>query len=521
MKSKSQIEAVNTHLGTGMSQSAAPIDKVPYEILGCIFKDYVEMDQSPWGLTLVSKSWRLAAMADPNLWRYVLIKGHYDLGRFHLARWKFEGSVLLTSGQRAVCTSPQDLAAVIGRAGSANLDIRIFVALRDNLFNPNNLSLLSLLEDVFKHPISSRVAKLFLDSHLEGPQENITDYFSKIFLGPYSALEDLIIHGSQLLPWAGPLLSSVQTTAPKLKNLQLGLYVLSPSCPPDSVRDLWERITSLILRDNAQIDSILPQCSRLTHFQKPTRGWPKHDTDRHILANIQSLDLKCDPRNLCRLYMPSLQRLEVGERFDEHAWKTMEPFELPNLTSLHAACYDLTWITFISAPQLRDLELDISKNPKRSCSCHNPINADLLNQKESSYPECIFNLTPWGCLARLSKLTLNSRCSEAAYFSIMGTITQAQILKISTQGRFGDQTTVLRILDRLAQHSELGRLSQLETFILGSEYYPIHSSKEELSSRIIPFVKLRKQIGMELARFDVHWSDVSNNCASEILQYAM
>jgi hypothetical protein len=214
------------------------------------------------------------------------------------------------------------LAAVIGRAGSANLDIRIFVALdSDNLFNPNNLSLLSLLEYVFKHPISSRVAKLFLDSHLEGPQENTTDYFSKIFLGPYSALEDLIIHGSQLLPWAGPLLSSVQTTAPKLKNLQLGLYVLSPSWPPDSFRDLWERITSLILRDNAQIDSILPQCSRMTHFQKPTRGWPKRDTDRHILVNIQSLDLKCDPRNLCRLYMPSLQRLEVGERFDEHAWK--------------------------------------------------------------------------------------------------------------------------------------------------------------------------------------------------------
>jgi hypothetical protein len=91
MKSKSQIEAVDTHLGTGMSQSVVPIDKVPYEILGCIFEAYVEMDQSPWDLTLVSKPWRLSTMADPNLWRYVLIKGHYDLGRFHLARWKVEG----------------------------------------------------------------------------------------------------------------------------------------------------------------------------------------------------------------------------------------------------------------------------------------------------------------------------------------------------------------------------------------------------------------------------------------------
>ena len=94
MESKSQIEAMNTQIGTGMSQSAAPIDKFPYEILGCIFEAYVEMDQSPWDLTLVSKSWRLAAMVDPNLWRYVYIIGSAKEPYF--VRWNVEGIILCT-----------------------------------------------------------------------------------------------------------------------------------------------------------------------------------------------------------------------------------------------------------------------------------------------------------------------------------------------------------------------------------------------------------------------------------------
>jgi hypothetical protein len=67
--------------------SRSAIERVPIEIMDQIFEEYIEMDQSPCNLTFVSRTWRLLALANPWLWRYVLVaekSGSVPFQEWHL-----------------------------------------------------------------------------------------------------------------------------------------------------------------------------------------------------------------------------------------------------------------------------------------------------------------------------------------------------------------------------------------------------------------------------------------------------
>jgi hypothetical protein len=361
------------------------------------------------------------------------VKESYDSRtEFHFDRWKVEGipRAIYSSGKRVVCTSAQDLAAVIARASSANLDIKIDIYLHENLSIPRPVSLLSLLQDLFEQPISSRVARLDICLS-QKPNQVITDFVSEKNIGPYPALEDLIIRRGTSAFHVERLLYSIRNTAQKLRNLHVDSDVISPSWSRDSIGDLWTRISSMTLNDAIWIDRVLPQCVNLVHFKHSLGTWPEGDVESDILMNVQSLDIRCQARNLYRLRLPALQVLVVVEdRYCLLYPSTIpETFELPNLTSLRAECYNPIWVTRISAPRLKELELKTLERSTTPYTCWHP-GGRFIEGKLSLY-ECILKPSFWSQFGRLCKLSLNCNCEEAAFLPIMNLITDAHTIKLS------------------------------------------------------------------------------------------
>jgi hypothetical protein len=173
-----------------------------------IFEEYVEMDESPCNLTLVSRTWWSLALANPWLWRYIVVMtfkgrsgGRVIAEPFVELRHIGPSTRIWTRGKAQVCQEDVDFVAAVDRSGSVPLHITDEGT--------------SLIKQILTLPISSRVAVL----DINGWRFDICRIMAQITLGPFTQLTQLrskIFHHIQ----HNEFIRTVRDSAPLLKILE-------------------------------------------------------------------------------------------------------------------------------------------------------------------------------------------------------------------------------------------------------------------------------------------------------------
>lgn len=488
------------------------IQDVPNEILDYIFEAYVKMGQSPWLLTLVSRVWRMTSLANPNLWRYI----HITMGGFYhnssYTRWWIEGDSLpaVNYRNRQVCSSVDGLTRALRRTGSTTLDVTIG-------------TLTGWVEDLvgvlFSDPISSRIMCLEF-SH----RHRFNQVLRKDEMGPFSALEQIVISSRVNMGRVLPLIFSIQRTAFKLREFHLGspifgeLLEQNPKLNPESMKALFGRLHYLTMTGNGarEVDAYVKYCSHLVGLTCDFPEWPDEFATVETLKNIQILSLNCAPKNLHRLHLSSLRELALDD--STNPWTpfsgptppiSSERLDLPSLVTLRVASHSLDWLIHWHVPRLRELHLTI----RQQCICH------YSDRNQQLYhPTCIFKPSFWRGLPRhLSKLTLEASCTEENFIVVLDSLRDIQSLTFIPKYWQHKPKYHSQILQRLAEMFTNGFLSQIEVFIFGTEVWPTYQLKETLDFQVFHALDIRRQRDRGIIRFDVHWSD---GTVREKLSYA-
>ncbi|KAG8815906.1 hypothetical protein FRC17_000549, partial [Serendipita sp. 399] len=109
--------------------STSPIDRLPTEILSCIFEaSVVYSEESPWRLVLVNRRWKQVALGTHSLWSQILIPGSaersvngcrpYDIGGDIGRVWGFNNF--------QICAAACELDKALVRSGATLLNIKIY-----------------------------------------------------------------------------------------------------------------------------------------------------------------------------------------------------------------------------------------------------------------------------------------------------------------------------------------------------------------------------------------------------------
>ncbi|KIM27199.1 hypothetical protein M408DRAFT_311410 [Serendipita vermifera MAFF 305830] len=133
---------------------SAPINKLPTELLGYIFEDFVELNQSPWLLTTINKHWRDIALATPALWAHIYVCGTGDkwfsLKYVDHDVWTAYGSTLIYRGMYKICRTIEEVESMVSRAAAAQLDIKY----TNNANILDQKALISFISLNFQHSLS-------------------------------------------------------------------------------------------------------------------------------------------------------------------------------------------------------------------------------------------------------------------------------------------------------------------------------------------------------------------------------
>lgn len=494
-------ETISAEPNEGQASKSAPIQSVPNEILGKIFEYYIEMDQSPWNLTFVSRSWRIVAVEDPNLWTYIYIIGGMRPSALRsFTKWTISGQPhpIYTLGNSQVCTTEDDLLLSVGRAGSGSLNVKIY-------FNLQEATSSRLLQCIFGHPLSSRIRRL--DLYIKGYSRST---FTDIQLGPFTSLEHLIVNTGTTEELAIKIAELVQETSLTLKELYIGSRLLKDQERPNSMWTLESmelllgRLRYLTMEQSGSVDAILPKCRRLIGFRCYSSKWPDiWRTKDGVLANIQALDLRCSPSSLPHHGLISLRELIL---INSVPHTSSSPFQdsssgipklsLPKLTYLHVRGHTLSWLCHLEAPALREVELLTSQD---KCDCFS-----TKRGLDFQHLTCIVQVLSWSGLSNLSKLVLEAGCKEEFFASILAVTCDLRSLNIVKKTNRSELVSGSHILDQLVAISAAGSLRQLEMFTLGSEEWPVRISNDTLGHQAKLILKLRATKGKPMLRFDVH-----------------
>lgn len=489
------------------AEPSVPINRIPNEIRGLIFKAHVDTNRPPWDLTLVSKSWRTAALGDPNLWTNIWLKTSTQRpipSKDPFIVWSIKGypHPVRNAGKWQLCTTHDDLLMCLERTRSAILSIKVYDTNR----------FLSSLQILLKPPLSSRIGRLDIElvgkARLDVPADE---------LGPFPSLEYLAIQPGNRPYWIKGLMDSTQATAFKLTELFIGDGLILNQQEVDSISPLLQRIQHLEMAVGDLIETVLPHCGRLVTFKCNEINWPQHyDIEGNILAGIQSINLRGFPEALPRLSLPSVQTLIITDNFRTSAlgWNschlvTLGEFNFPILTFLQARCPSLTWLTQVQAPALRKLDIEVLTD---KCQC---TEEKLQMEDTSSYPSCILKPLLWSRLSNLSTLILAAYCKEEAFNTVMDSIPSIKSLHLIPSIGYRYKKYGLTILDHLAAISTAGSLPQLEVIKFGIWRDPIYLPKETIDERVDSIIQSRRENGIEMLCFDVYWYKVMRDIKLE------
>ncbi|KAG8811833.1 hypothetical protein FRC17_002308, partial [Serendipita sp. 399] len=337
-----------------MHSAVGPIYRLPPEILMHIFQAYVDLDNSPWRLVCVSVVWAKVALKTAVLWRYIFLTD--DWTGFWWSPPGFSRAYE-TVNRRQICKTKLDLEEAVRRAGSATLDVGVFLSAGD--FHGQEL-----LSHLFgEAAISSRIGWIDLD---------------RVPMNLPASLQPPVL----------PRLTGIACTDPNRKWGTFIGEILSQCKGPLSIDvtlstlialndfNIWKKVRSLTLQcsENGSfpprpmiLDTVIPACPALESLTMSADAvWPNKDTPPTVYEHLHALFLFCNSQNLHLIRAPVLTSLELLLRDDDtedDAQLNEEiPAEFPHLTTLVINSNDTKWTSRLKAPLLRSLSITLEPN---------------------------------------------------------------------------------------------------------------------------------------------------------------
>ena len=462
----------------------APIRKLPAELLGYIFQHHIDLDNSPWVLTLVSRSWRHTAMTTPSLWVHLLLFSA-EYRREHqpddLAVWRIDKRSWYSIGRRVVCHNLREVNVIVGRAGSLPLDVSI------SYRNENALVVHSVLGDA---SIARRVASLTIDD-ADPRGIDPADDVAGVTVGSFPLLHTLTISlASEELQ--NEILKSISSSSPQLKHLATYHYIPSSLDFP-----FWSKLRSINLNQGPNkefLNNLLPYLGEVETLEGCPLRWPDDSTPEIALAKLTTLEVYCVPEYLHKLRLPALLRLSVNELYTRNpAVETNSELliSLPALEILEVTARSSSpWLVMLSAPYIR-----------------------VFTMRHAG----------WGTHGRISlfrnihfpavqEFTLDYPCTDQVAISALECIPNAEKFVVSSS--LYDGPWGLGILQRLADVENM-LCPNMTHFTLGSPNNRVVANKTSARAHVRRAIKNRMDRGVNMVNFEIYF-----DAREESIQYA-
>ncbi|PVF92118.1 hypothetical protein CPB86DRAFT_791489, partial [Serendipita vermifera] len=303
---------------------AAPIAKLPNEVLGLIFEEFVDMDLCIWPLTKVSERWRRIAFSTFSIWTKILLKSSTGFCN------TFEDGAEKRhfSGAQHVCFNDQDLSEAILRAGACSLDVSIDY---ESWQSDGHNEFIASLKVLMKREVAIRVKSLDISVR----NVSIATQWPEGFLSiPLQKLTNLTIHN---LPqkWRENLLQSISTGTKNLRNFtnsKSGSILTLPD-------QVWSGMRYIDFNDNITPSEMDKLCRKISHIKSLDglpKEWPSKSTPLFTFHSLQSISLRSEPENIRHIQWAALRKMEISDVFQPLA-ATNDNFSyatFPKLASL-------------------------------------------------------------------------------------------------------------------------------------------------------------------------------------------
>ncbi|KAG8813226.1 hypothetical protein FRC17_001633 [Serendipita sp. 399] len=457
------------------SMSTTSISRLPTEVLGYIFEQYVvHLAKSPWNLVLVSRQWKEIALAAPYLWSNVIVTSstrHNDLYGI--------GGEIITQANFQVCRTLGELDLALVRSGATLLNIVIDYRYQD-IENPMSDVMLAR---VIAKPVNDRLQKLYVS--IREPTSFEPEQITKYIEHRYSSLIAIDIDVPD--SWYQVLVSPLLKAKNRLQSIRTQI--------PDDIDDYtlnWDRIQSLDLENTPA-----PIFNRFCHTLQNLRilegipnDWPDTSTPLTILTQIPDLTLVGRspryPYNLSCLSLPNLRELYLcffklftGDTVT-HEDKASFFWSLPSLVRLSLDVHVpgiLSWLSSVDTPNLERLSItswieDETDHFPSSIVfpnlCHLSIQTDYgSGDYYIGALEAAPNVSEAILLSRSNinpeqrGSTLLARLSETGARTLCPRLT-----KVTIDGGFSGLIGARKIFDPIIKRVVASRITQLKSFMV-------------------------------------------------------
>lgn len=473
--------------------SIAPIRKVPAELIAYIFKCHIDLNQSPWVLMLVSRSWRQTAMTTPAIWKHVSLATEYfcskDWRHRGYERYMVLGSLQYSIGARVVCRTVKEFQLTSHRAGASLLDLHIFFH-----EDPANIALLLAIRE--EGSIFHRISTL----QIQCPNYISQLYLLRLEIAHFVNLESLTVHLEGYPVWSAEVRAYIASIF-KLKDLRI-LSNNTISQRPVT----WNKLRSLDMF-GLEGDALTSNLNELVvHFGnlvtlKGPRAWPNHDTPATNFSNLRVLDISCSAECFLRFQLPVLNKLLI--KLKTHRMNTTdvtqvtEPITLPALTHLDIRTNHgspLSWLSNLSAPLLQVLDL-----------MHTSDTPALPSFANISFPN-------------VESFSLCASCTDEVAISALHSVPKVRHIQVAFYPQ-SPTPWVTNILERLASPDDI-ICPRIESLTLGTVKSRVSASKHPVKVRIQKVQKCQLERGIIMKNLLVHWTRRGKSGDLESCQYA-
>jgi hypothetical protein len=464
----------------------APIRKLPAELLGYVFHRHVDLDNSPWVLTLVSRSWRHTAMTTPSLWVHLLLFSVENRrarrpNEFRL--WHIDGHGWYSRGRRLVCHDSSELNTIVSRAGSLPLDI-------DISYRNDNVSVVkSVLGDT---AIARRIASLTINGEMPygllSPQD-----LPGVTVGSFPLLHTLTIF-SVPVKLRDEILESISSSSPHLKHL-----TTCQTLPLSFNLPFWSKLRSLNLNGTSTsglLNNLVPHLGELEMLKGCPSFWPDDLTPEVSLARLTTLEVVCSPNYLRKLRLPALLSLSIREG---HGWSSSAPMwtggpliSLPALEILDVNIRSFrAYLALLSAPRLRVFKMRQISMPSM----------DAIWIQNLRFPA-------------VQEFTLDAPWGDKLLISALECVPNAEKVAVSDAFDYQGNQWGLEILQRLGD-AENVLCPNMMHFTLGSPSNRVWMDKTSAKARARRVITNRMDGGVKMDHFEIHF-----NAGRKSVQYA-
>lgn len=475
------IDASIKATGASTSSTASRLRELPGEILGCIFLECVQSDESPWRLASVCQSWCTIAMVHPRLWAYILITDLRGKGD----EWSIPGmpGLVYSLYRYQVCSEVWHLEGAIHRSGNVPLSVRA-----GGDISPSKMA--DLLPKLFEAKTAARIEQL--DLLLIGEGESDLNMASMLSDSPFTGLRDIIIHPATHTEWAQTLIKHVGETSLNLREAHIDIVLAHPIVRPS----FWESLRLLKVHPSLGaeelLDQILPHCKQLDTL---STDWPNASNSSEYLINIRRLSIVGDARELGRIPLPKVEILDIVDT-RRLGFEVQEMVEYPKLVDLRVSSVDIAWLAGLRAPALKALSLSTDVDPLNVLR-DTAMGLFMFSFVPPFSPQNIYHFFRDVKLPMLDSLTLDSSCSEEDFIFALSSVPNVRSLTFTQREdekrRFGQ-----KILSRLAKDDKIcGNLKELT---LECSQCPLSYAKTTLVRGCVAF---RRFTGHPLSRLDI------------------